>query len=313
MTEYVICQTEPVCPRREIGAVPPAGVWVQVRDQSGTVIGESNPNFYSLPAPSLPSQLPQPTGSRGGAVVFDVNGSSGATTVNYRVLVETTSVGGAPYTGVVAIPLSDVHHTLGRLLLVELLVTGAVLVVLGVLASWIVRRNLRPLDEMAATAGAIAGGDLSQRVTTADERTEVGQLGNALSVMLTGIEDAFAARAASEDRLRRFLADASHELRTPLTSIRGYSELFERGARDRPEDLAISAMRHIREEAARMRVCSWMICCCWHVSIANGPWQLEGAPDLNAVVRDAVRLLRAAAPDRTKRRPAHARPSRRRG
>ena len=154
---------------------------------------------------------------------------------------------------IVAIPLNDLHHTLGRLLLIELLVSGGVLVGLGVLAWWIVRRNLRPLDEMAATAGAIAGGDLSRRVETTDERTEVGQLGNALNTMLTGIEGAFAARAASEERLRRFLADASHELRTPLTSIRGYSELFDRGARDRPEDLATS-MRHIREEANRMSV-----------------------------------------------------------
>ena len=63
-------------------------------------------------------------------------------------------------------------------------------------------------QDMAATAGAIAGGDLSRRVETTDDRTEVGQLGNALNVMLTGIEGAFAARAASEERLRRFLADA---------------------------------------------------------------------------------------------------------
>jgi two-component system OmpR family sensor kinase len=90
-------------------------------------------------------------------------------------------------------------------------------------------------------------------VKSTDARTEVGQLGLALNTMLTGIEGAFAAQAASEERLRRFLADASHELRTPLTSIRGYAELFDRGARDRPEDLATS-MRHIREEASRMSV-----------------------------------------------------------
>ena len=83
------------------------------------------------------------------------------------------------------------------------------------------------------------------------ETTEVGQLGQAFNTMIDEIEVAFAARAASEDRLRRFLADASHELRTPLTSIRGYAELFELGMRDRPADLATS-MRHIRDEAARM-------------------------------------------------------------
>ena len=39
---------------------------------------------------------------------------------------------------------------------------------------------------------------------------------------------------ASEERLRRFLADASHELRTPLASIRGYAELFRIGAAREP-------------------------------------------------------------------------------
>ena len=207
---------------------------------------------------------------------------------------QTTSVDGVPYTGVVAIPLTDVHHTLGRLLLVEVLVSGVVLVGLGVLASWIVRRNLRPLDQMAATAGAIAGGDLSQRVATTDEYTEVGQLGNALNVMLAGIEGAFAARAASEERLRRFLADASHELRTPLTSIRGYSELFDR-ARDRPEDLATS-MRHIREEANRMSVLVDDLLLLARLDHQR-PIALEPV-DLTGIVAAAVDAARLRAPDR---------------
>jgi two-component system OmpR family sensor kinase len=137
------------------------------------------------------------------------------------------------------------------LALVMILVSLGVLIGLGVLVWWIVRRGLRPLDAMAVTAGAIAGGDLGRRVAPAEDRTEVGRLGLALNAMLGEIEIAFAARAASEGRLRRFLADASHELRTPLTSIRGYAEIFDLGARDRPEDLA-TAMHHIREEADRM-------------------------------------------------------------
>ena len=79
----------------------------------------------------------------------------------------------------------------------------------------------------------------------------MGQLGQAFNTMIDEIEVAFAQRAASEDRLRRFLADASHELRTPLTSIRGYAELFELGMQDRPADL-VTSMRHIRDEATRM-------------------------------------------------------------
>ena len=250
----MICLTEPFCARRSPGVIPPVGTWVQVRDQSGTIIGGTNPSFDPLPAPSLPSQLPASAPRRGATTLFDVDGSSGGTTVSYRVLVDTTTVDGVPYIGdrrhppqrPAPHPGPAAAHRGAR-------VGRRCWSGLGVLAWWIVRRNLRPLDEMAATAGAIAAGDLSRRVEPTDERTEVGQLGNALNTMLTGIEGAFAARAASEERLRRFLADASHELRTPLTSIRGYSELFDRGARDRPEDLATS-MRHIREEANRMSV-----------------------------------------------------------
>jgi two-component system OmpR family sensor kinase len=115
----------------------------------------------------------------------------------------------------------------------------------------VVRLGLRPLEHIGATAGAIAGGDLSRRVEPAEPRTEIGRLGLSLNAMLGQIESAFAERQASEDRLRRFVADASHELRTPLTAIRGYAELFRRGAAERPEDL-VRAMRRIEEESARM-------------------------------------------------------------
>jgi two-component system OmpR family sensor kinase len=247
-----------------------------------------------LPAPSLPTQLPGSGTSGITATLFDAQGSSGGSSESYRVFVDTTTVDGVPYIGIVAIPLNDLHHTLGRLLLIELLVSAGVLVGLGVLAWWIVRRNLRPLDEMAATAGAIAAGDLSRRVGSTDARTEVGQLGNALNTMLTGIEGAFAARAASEERLRRFLADASHELRTPLTSIRGYSELFDR-ARDRPEDLATS-MRHIREEANRMSVLVDDLLLLARLDHER-PVELEEV-DLTDIVSAAVGAARLRAPTR---------------
>src|SRR5207247_3178255 len=90
-------------------------------------------------------------------------------------------------------------------------------------------------------------------VEPADETTEVGRLGMALNTMLSHIESAFEQRRRSEERLRRFVADASHELRTPLTSIRGYAELFRRGAGSRPEDLAKS-LANIDAEASRMGV-----------------------------------------------------------
>lgn len=151
----------------------------------------------------------------------------------------------------VGVPLDDVDQTLSRLLRVELaLIVPALLAAL--VAGWlIVRREMRPLDRVAETASAIAAGDLSQRVAHAGPRTEVGKLGRALNAMLHQIETSFVAQATSEQRLRRFVADASHELRTPLTSIRGFAELFRRGAAARPEDLA-RAMASIESEASRM-------------------------------------------------------------
>jgi two-component system, OmpR family, sensor kinase len=109
------------------------------------------------------------------------------------------------------------------------------------------------------------------------------------------IESAFAARAASEGRLRRFVGDASHELRTPLTSIRGYAELFRRGAADRPEDLA-KAMRRIEEEANRM---GSLVDDMLLLARLDQGRPLERQPvDLTRITRDAVDDARAVAPDR---------------
>ena len=229
----------------------PAGTVGELVDDRGATVGKVVTFFYAGKAPS-PPVLPHPLPALGSEdeAIFTAS-STGANATSYRVLLRATGV--SQLSLVVAIPLTGVAQTTGRLALVLLLVSLAVLVGLGLLAWWLVRRGLRPLEEMAVTAGAIAGGDLGRRVTPADDTTEVGRLGLALNTMLGEIEEAFAARAASENRLRRFLADASHELRTPLTSIRGYAEIFDLGARERPEDLA-TAMHRIREEADRMNV-----------------------------------------------------------
>jgi len=152
---------------------------------------------------------------------------------------------------VVAMPLTNVDATLGQLRLLEALVSAVILLALASLAWWTVQLGLSPLRRIRDTAKKIAAGDLSQRVDSIDPRTEVGQLGRSLNEMLAQIERAFAARTASEERLRQFVADASHELRTPLSSIRGYAELFRRGASSNPEDLG-KAMSRIESESIRM-------------------------------------------------------------
>ncbi len=152
---------------------------------------------------------------------------------------------------VTAVALTPTEQTLASLTHVELLVSIVVMLILVALILVIVRIGLRPLDEMTATAKAIAAGDLSQRVRPSEERSEVGRLGEALNGMLSQIETAFGERTTSEARLRRFVADASHELRTPLTSIRGYAELLRKGAFDDEPDRRRAAER-IEHEAARM-------------------------------------------------------------
>jgi two-component system OmpR family sensor kinase len=200
----------------------------------------------TLAPPSLPASLLAP-GEQ--AAAYTVHGA-GDRSVRYRVQVGALAGGGAV---VVAAPLTEVDQTLGRLLWILGLGSLAALLLLSLVALRLIRLSLHPLDEIAATASGIAAGDLSRRVGRAEPRTEIGRLGLSLNAMLGQIEAAFSERRASEQRLRRFVADASHELRTPLTSIRGYAELFRRGAEQRPRDLAV-AMRRIEGTAERMGV-----------------------------------------------------------
>lgn len=151
----------------------------------------------------------------------------------------------------VAVPLDDTVATLHRLLAIEVAVTVAALITAAALGWWLVRVGLHPLAEVEATADAIADGDLDRRVPGDDAKTEVGHLALAFNTMLGRIQDAFAARDATEARLRRFVADASHELRTPVAAVSAYAELFERGANVRPDDLG-RVMTGIRAETARM-------------------------------------------------------------
>ena len=169
-------------------------------------------------------------------------------TLDYRILVDQTPSGAYL---VSASPLAAVEDAVGRLIGI-FAALGAAALVVAVLGCWLlIRRGLEPVDRMVGTTAAIAAGDLSLRVDAPDPRTELGRLGGAINVMLGQIEHAYQARTASEDRLRRFVADAAHELRTPLTSLRGYAELYRQGALAGQEGVD-SAMRRIESEGARM-------------------------------------------------------------
>jgi two-component system, OmpR family, sensor kinase len=266
----------------------PEGTYGERRAASGAVETTTVVRGYgeqeSAAKPDLPNDLPL-----GHPITVGGGGDT-----DYRVLAVSDPRGSG--VNVVAIPLGELSQTLDRLLFVEALVIAAVLLVLGLVSRLVVRVGLLPLERMGHTAGAIAGGDLSHRVEPDDPRTEVGRLGMALNAMLERLERAFAGQKASEERLRRFLADASHELRTPLQSIRGYAELFRIGAAREPDDVE-KAMRRIEQEAARMGVLVEDL-----LTLARLDETRDGerlAVDLAALARDAVSDARATAPART--------------
>jgi two-component system OmpR family sensor kinase len=141
----------------------------------------------------------------------------------------------------------------------------------------------------------IAAGDLTKRVEPATPKTEIGRLGLALNGMLSQIEAAFAERTASNERLRRVIADASHELRTPLTSIRGYAEMLRRGAAESPRD-SEAARRRIEEESIRM---TGLVDDLLVLARLDQGRPLEQEPiDLKAIASDAVSDARVVAPSR---------------
>ncbi|MBW9210400.1 HAMP domain-containing histidine kinase [Mumia sp. zg.B21] len=224
----------------------------------------------------------------------------------WRVLYEDTDDGG--YVAV-AMGLDEVTATLRELRWIEAAIAGVVLLALAVVSSWVVRRSLRPLAEVEATAQAIAAGDLAARVDTGlDPRTEVGALSASLDTMLGHIEAAVRSREEearraeeSERRMRRFVADASHELRTPLTSIRGFAELYGQGA---AADQATTDrfMSRIRQEADRMGV---LVEDLLLLARLDQERPLRHDPvDLRELVRDAAVDARAVQPDRAVAGPA---------
>ena len=174
---------------------------------------------------------------------------------SYRVIVEQFADG----TIVSGLPEDEVSNTLSRLVWLEVLFALLATTVAAGAALVVVRRQLRPLKEVAATAHTVAAlplesGDaaIPERVPDhlTDEDTEVGQVGAALNTLLEHVETSLAARHRSEQQVRQFVADASHELRSPLATIAGYTELARRRPDD-PETLG-SALDKVEEESGRM-------------------------------------------------------------
>ena len=179
-------------------------------------------------------------------------GDSSGTHDTYRILATAIiDSQGQPGYLVAWSALGDVNATISQLVFLEFIITAGLLVLLGLLAGFIIRRQLKPLEAMATAADEIAQGDVTRRVAPGDPSTEVGRLGTAFNGMLDSIGALLEEQQRNEARLRQFVADASHELRTPVAAVRGYSELYRAGML--PDEAAVArAMERMGFEARRM-------------------------------------------------------------
>ncbi|MGC4760894.1 sensor histidine kinase [Micromonospora trifolii] len=315
-------QLLPMLRSREVGAILPSDYVVIVADEQRVYEPKYDKRNFD------PDQLPAFPGSRKDfeaaegepQTVLSHNGYT-----RWRVYYAPQPDGSVLAVGQ---PLTDVDRAVKQLVWIDLLVGGAVLIMLASVGAAIVRTSLKPLVEIEQTAAAIAGGDLTRRVPDPEEgqaepTSELGRLSRALNAMLTQIEAAFTARAASEtsarwaesaardaaaaaqasearairseERMRQFVADASHELRTPLTTIRGFAELYRQGAARAPEQTA-GLLRRIEDEAARMGLLVEDLLLLARLDMER-PLSLTPV-ELPVLASDAVQAARAMAPDR---------------
>ncbi|MYW03153.1 HAMP domain-containing sensor histidine kinase [Streptomyces sp. SID3343] len=237
--------------------------------------------------PHLDTAAVQVRGNR----AFETDSVSGET--RWRVLA--VPLRGGEGSVVLAEPLDDVHATVDRMRSVCLVIGTTCLAVLAAAGWFALRGGLRPLRRIEETAAAIAAGDLSHRVPVVAPGTEIGRLSASLNGMLAQIETAFAARAESETRMRRFVADAGHELRTPLASVRGFAELYRMGALTDPAEVA-RTMRRIEDEALRM---GGLVEDLLQLARLDEQRPLCSEPvDLRILSADAVHDIKTLAPDR---------------
>jgi two-component system OmpR family sensor kinase len=290
---------------------PPGGVLVPGQ-QIGTLAAEflpgTRPRIGVLQANRADITLPEAEYQRlveqlesvpvdGDRVSINLAGDLG----RYRLISQSRDYGMV----VVGLPLKDVDTFLVELIGLEAVLAALAVVGAVIAARAVVARSLRPLNRVAATAQQVSQLDLHRgevdldvRVPAADSdpSSEVGRVGQALNHMLNNVEEALAARHASETKVRQFVADASHELRNPLAAIRGYAELTRRGPEEIPTDAAY-AMSRVESEAERMShlVEDLLLL----ARLDSGP-DLEIKPvDLTEIVINAVSDARAAGPDHT--------------
>jgi two-component system OmpR family sensor kinase len=231
---------------REVGSIEARRSAVGL--EGGTVVvGGNGGGARRLSTRSLDAMIA--TGADTGPRTVDLPGLG-----SYRVASRTTSSGTVVWQG---LSTKDMDGTISSLIWWESLLALAGIGAAAVAGRILVRRQLQPLRDVAATAHQVtamplSSGEVGETVrlpdTLTDPSTEVGQVGEALNQLLGHVERALDSRHESEQQVRQFLADASHELRTPLSTIKGYAELSRRTGRADPDQI----LAKVESEAGRM-------------------------------------------------------------
>jgi len=268
----------------------PGELFRALLDESGAVIGTSASTADE--GPRVPELTVAQARSRN-LEPFTIPGADGRG--QWRAVAVPVRAAGSTATLLLASDLGQVESTVDRLLALQLVIGALVLAGITGLGLVVVRSSLRSLVEVEEAAAAVAAGNLDRRVPERPPGTEVGKLGSSFNRMVTHVQTAFAAREASEQRLRRFVADASHELRTPLTSIRGFAELHRQGAVTDPADVSRLLLR-IEDEATRMGLLVEDLLALARLD-EQRPLQVADV-DLAVLAADAVHDARAVQPSR---------------
>ena len=223
----------------------PTSISVTVLDPFGNLVGGIGGDFNSNKISDYVKGLLPGQVAAFGSKPFTIE----APGADFRVA--TTVLPSSLGSVIVAQSLSDFDKTTHQIGVDFLIIGGIVLLFIAFASRQVIKLSMKPLKKIEETAEQIAAGDLSARLDNFEPDTEVGRLSTSLNTMLSRIEESFAARAESEDKLRRFVADASHELRTPLTSIRGFAELHRQGAVPEGEKTK-ELISRIEKESIRM-------------------------------------------------------------
>ena len=275
---------QPFEPIREV----PSDISISLLDKDGLVMGTLGGTQSPQQVQTVISGLSVAEVKAFGDKPFTLEGVN---EIEYRALARVLP--GEIGSVITAVSLEGVKKSINQLRFLFFAVGFVVLLFLGLLARRIIRISLRPLTAVEETAEAFAKGDYTARLPDARSDTEVGRLNWALNQMLSRIAEAFAIRSASEEKLRRFVADASHELRTPLTAIRGFAELHRQGA-VKGEEKTGELIRRIEQESIRM---STLVEDLLLLARLDQSREMEFEPvDLTTLVSEAVTSAKAAGP-----------------